>query len=107
MQQMSQYDFATVKYSGDDNIYYISLVGYYQNTNNVIYNSYRPYDLMEASLNPDGTASLIGAEHTYNNTTFVFSRYNLLRRTDHTADINTYGSSRYLPATMTRVTTTE
>lgn len=99
---MSQYDFATVKYSGDDNIYYISLVGYYNNTNTVLYNSYQPYDLMEASLNPDGTASLIGAEHTYNNTTFVFSRYNMIRKADHTAPVNAYASSRYLPATMTK-----
>ena len=101
---MSQFDFATVKFSGDDTIYEISLVGYNQNTSGVLYNAYRPYDLMEASLNPDGTASLVGAEHTYNNTTFNFSKYNLLRRADHTASITAYGSTRYLPATLTRVT---
>ncbi len=101
---ISQFDFATVKFSGDDTIYAISLVGYNQNTSGVLYNAYRPYDLMEASLNPDGTASLVGAEHTYNNTTFIFSKYNLLRRADHTASITAYGSTRYLPATLTRVT---
>ena len=100
---MSQYDFATVKYNNDENTYYISLVGYNQNTNTTIFNSYNPYDLMEASLVSNDTANLVGAEYTYNNITFNFSKYNLLRRASHNASIYNYGTARSLPATMTRV----
>jgi hypothetical protein len=85
----SQFDFATATYSSGT--FQISLVAY--SGNSVIINSYTPYDLMEATLDGD-TATLTG---------FTYSKYNLIRRLDHTSSVYAYGKARMLPATMTRV----
>lgn len=85
----SQFDFATASYSSG--VFQVSLVAY--SGNSVIINSYTPYDLMEATLDGD-TATLTG---------FTYSKYNLIRRLDHTSSVYAYGKARMLPATMTRV----
>ena len=102
---MSQYDFATANYN--DGTYLVSLIGYVNNTTTSLYNSYNEYDLMEASLTDNNAASLSGFEFTYSGNTFTFSKYNLSRKLDHQSTPKAYGTARKLPATMTRVATTE
>ena len=100
---MSQFDFTTVTYK-DGTTYLLSLIGYKENTGTTIYNSYNPYELMGAQFTDNNVASLTGSEFTYQSTTFNFSKYNLSRKIDHASTPSAYGTARYLPATMTRVT---
>ena len=103
---MSQFDFTTVTYK-DGTTYLLSLIGYKENTGTTIYNTYNPYELMGAQFTDNNVANLTGFEFNYQNTTFNFSKYNLSRKIDHGSTPGAYGTARYLPATMTRVTNTE
>ena len=103
---MSQFDFTTVTYK-DGTTYLLSLIGYKENTGTTIYNAYNPYELMGAQFTDNNVANLTGFEFNYQNTTFNFSKYNLSRKIDHESTPSAYGTARYLPATMTRVTNTE
>ena len=100
---MSQFDFTTVTYK-DGPTYLLSLIGYKENTGTTIYNTYNPYELMGAQFTENNVANLTGFGFNYQNTTFNFSKYNLSRKIDHGSTPSAYGTARYLPATMTRVT---